>query len=318
MILLKPTAAQSLRTSTLSPYAGEPIVNWESYADIWPQACSSDGGDQSSGEGNSSPPSYIYITLGKVRPVFPSLTIEKEFYQVAPPGSPIPPSDELLFQVLSQAENLYLAREMCWVFTIAKVDSYIIKPTSEEQVLTLVAAIRPGTDLLQVPLSTVVGARGPVAPSGACNGLEVPIVPASNLFFSTLKEYIQAIIEALNETSTPQLESDVSEVIGDLWQTAINPGDTEGYRALNFVLTKYLGAYTDAYSNMYPADGDPVYDFVGVESQPALLQGDQQIYNVIFTYQGQTNGRIKRSFCQVDVTTQFPFLFQAMAQYISA
>lgn len=311
MTLLKLTAERSLMTPSLSPYAGEPIVNWDSYADIWPQACAScDGAAESSGEGNSSPPTYIYSTIAKVRPVFPSLTIEKEFYQVAPPDSEVP-FDELLFQVLSRVENLYLAREMCWVFTIAAVDSYIIKPISDDQVLALVAASKPNSS----NLSTLVGLRGPVAPSAACNGLELPIVPASNFFFRTFGRYIQAITEAIGDSAT---EENVLNLVGDLWEAAINPGDTEAYRAINFVLAEYLGAYTDAYALVNPSNSEDAYEFTGLESQPAILQGDRQIYEVIFTYQRKRDARIKRRNCEVDLTTKFPYLAMGMGNYIAS
>ncbi|NET46283.1 hypothetical protein [Okeania sp. SIO2B3] len=331
MTLLKPTAAQSLRIPTLSSYGGEPIINWESYADILPQACSCDGGgEESYNEGDSAPPSYIYSTLGKVRPVFPSLTIEKEFYQVAPPNSVYPPTPELLFQVLSQVENLYLAREMCWVFTIAKVDSYIIKAISDEEVLALVEASKPfPKNPSKESLSTVVGPQGPVPPSGACNGLELPIVLASDFFFLSLNQYVQEIEEQIGDEP---VELNVKLTIGILWEAAINPGNTDSYRALNFVLTKYLGLYSDAYRLLYPpappapSDSSPPsppspppvpYSFVGVTSQPALLQGDQKIYDVIFSYQAQTNGMIKKRYCQVNITTEFPYLFQGMGEYIT-
>lgn len=315
MTLLKLTAERSLRTPTLSPYAGEPIVNWESYADIWPQACAScDAAAESSGEGNSSPPTYIYSTLAKVRPVFPSLTIEKEFYQVAPPDSGLP-FDELFFQVLSKIENLYLAREMCWVLRIAAVDSYIIKPVSDEQVLYLVAASRPVENSFNEPLSTLVGPRGSVAPSAACNGLELPIVPASHFFFRTIGEYIKAITEAIGDSAT---EGNVLDLAGNLWEALINPGDTEAYRAINFVLTQYLGAYKDAYDLLYPSNSEDAYEFTGIESQPAILQGDRQIYDVIFTYQRTRDGQIKRRNCEVDLTTEFPYLAMYMANYIAS
>ena len=313
MTLLKPTAVQSLRIPTLNSYGGEPIINWESYTDIWPQACSCDGGgEESYSESDSTAPSYIYSTLGKVRPVFPSLTIEKEFYQVAPPNSVYPPTPELLFQVLSQVENLYLAREMCWVFTIATIDSYIIKPSSDEEVLALVQASQPFPENpLNESISTVIGRQGPVAPFGACNGLELPIVLASQFLFLPYIQYLQKIEDKIG------IGNHVVDTVGYLWETAINPGNTDSYRALNFLLTRSLDLYSDAYKLLYPTNPDtPAHTFVGVTSQPALLQGDHKIYDVIFSYQQTTNGIIKREYYQVDVTTEFPYLVQPKAEYL--
>ncbi|NER34100.1 MAG: hypothetical protein F6J93_08665 [Oscillatoria sp. SIO1A7] len=313
MTLLKLTAAQSLRTPTVNPYAGEPIANWESYANISPQA--SNGGDQASGEDNSNPPTYIYSSFGVVRPVFPSLSIEKEFYQIAPPDSPTPPSKELLFEVVSQTENLYLARQLCWVLTIAQIDSYILEPTSEAQLLYLIAAIRQVQNPLNQPVITAIGSLGKMAPSGACNGLELPIVSASKLSYVSPNQFIRAIVEELDSSS----EENALTVVGKLWSLAINPGNTEKYRALNFVLTDYLDVYLESYKLLYPTNtSDPTYELTGIRTTPALLQGNQKIYNVIFSYQPTSTGVSKEKYCQVDVTTEFPYIVMPFADYIAS
>jgi len=319
--LLKPTAVQSLRTPTLSSYAGEPMVNWESYTNILPQACSCDGENQSSGEGDSSPPTYIYTSnLGQIRPVFPSLTIEKEFYQVAPPG--IPFSDELLYYVLSQAENLYLAREMCWVYSIGNTETYIIKPVSDEQVLALVAASKPVPQdkPLASSLIKIIGMGRSVATLAACGGRELPIVSLSKLFWSNYQEFFDEVRNYfLRFTTVPgYFDSQILQVINQLWQAGLNPGNADNYRAINFVLTRYLGVYQNAHSILFPLSSElePQYTLVAVEAKPSILQGDGKIYDVIFTYQPINSGQTKMWYCQVDLKTEFPYLVMPMGEYL--
>jgi hypothetical protein len=73
----------------------------------------------------AAPFSYVY-TLGRVTPRFPSLGIEKEFVQAAGRANTNGLTDrQVLFTVLSLPANRYLARQMCWVFTIEGLETYI-------------------------------------------------------------------------------------------------------------------------------------------------------------------------------------------------
>src|SRR5262249_38673238 len=73
--------------------------------------------------------SYIYA-LGRVEARFPSIAVEKEYYQVRARLSKETTSrkidEQLLHTVLK--DNRYLVRQMCWVLTIERVDHYILLP----------------------------------------------------------------------------------------------------------------------------------------------------------------------------------------------
>src|SRR5690349_17130484 len=81
---------------------------------ITPQHCACGG---KGGEGctcNSGPQGYVYA-IGSIHARFPSQSVEQEFIQVWSPTrylGPIP--ERVIYEVLSQGRNLYLAREMCW------------------------------------------------------------------------------------------------------------------------------------------------------------------------------------------------------------
>src|SRR6516164_954439 len=63
-------------------------------------------------------PSYIYA-LGRVEPRFPSLAVEREFAQATGRAETTGLSDRAaLHAVLTERPNRYLARQLCWVFTI--------------------------------------------------------------------------------------------------------------------------------------------------------------------------------------------------------
>jgi len=63
-------------------------------------------------------PSYVYA-IGRIEPRFPLPSLEKEFAQAAGRAETARLTDRQAFQsVLSQRQNRYLARQLCWVMTI--------------------------------------------------------------------------------------------------------------------------------------------------------------------------------------------------------
>jgi hypothetical protein len=91
--------------------------------DLWKSASMNVGG--------SAAPSFIYA-LGRIEPRFPSLGVEKEFAQVSGRAETARLSDRQAFhQVLTQLENRYLVRQLCWVMTIAGLDTYLLVPRDQ-------------------------------------------------------------------------------------------------------------------------------------------------------------------------------------------
>src|SRR4051794_5173436 len=74
-------------------------------------------------------PSFVYA-LGQIEPRFPSLSVEKEFAQViGRAGTDGLTDHEPLQPVLSDRPNRYLARQLCWVFTIEGLKTCLLTPS---------------------------------------------------------------------------------------------------------------------------------------------------------------------------------------------
>jgi hypothetical protein len=132
-------------------------------------------------------PGYVYA-LGRVEPRCPRLAVEKEFAQVTGRTETAGLTDrQALHAVLGQRQNRYLARQLCWVFTIEGLETYILQPRDPADLDLLVDAVRPTPSPLDVDV--IIGVRGPIAPPELCNGLMVPIV----------------VSEALTSTAPPAL-----------------------------------------------------------------------------------------------------------------
>jgi hypothetical protein len=71
--------------------------------------------------------SYVYA-IGRVEPRFPSVAVEKEFTQATGRAETTGLSDRAALQkVLTERANRYLARQLCWVFTVEGLETYLLR-----------------------------------------------------------------------------------------------------------------------------------------------------------------------------------------------
>ena len=314
----RPNAPQSLRPA-VSGIIGEAAADRFSLADIsptmaiTPQACSCEG-QKPCTCGKGSPQSYIYA-IGGIRAVFPSLSVEKEFYQAVDQIDSIkPPSKTLIFDTLSRAENLYIAREMCWVLqgvVAGSTDYFIVKPRSYNELTGLIESIAPRPPD-EIDFDLVVGLRGPLASPEMCNGLRLPIVVCTEAFDFTNQEIIKAITSSIAGGTTDK----ATDIFWSIIKLTNNTGDTDEYRAINFLATRYLGLYRTTYLLKYPTlINQESFSLLRVVAQPASVQGTRKILDVILTYHGATSNVALQWYCSVDVTSLFPSLVTPMTRY---
>src|SRR5262249_17811088 len=122
---------------------------------------------------NGAPSSYVYA-IGKIEPRFPRPSVEKEFAQATGRAETAGLTDHQATQkVLSERQNRYLARQICWVMTIEGLETYILQPRDPADFELLIGAMRPSPSPLD--MDVVVGIRGAIAPPDMCNGLMIPI-----------------------------------------------------------------------------------------------------------------------------------------------
>ena len=157
-------------TTPSSERQGQSVVTME--AGVTPTGCgASRGGPVDNGMGRSMlqtpgapTPSYVYA-LGRVEPRFPRLGVEKEFAQATGRATTAGLTDrEALYAVLSKPENRYLSRQLCWVFTIEGLETYILHPTCFGDFNLLVEAVRPGPRPTDVDV--VIGVQGAFGAAG--------------------------------------------------------------------------------------------------------------------------------------------------------
>lgn len=263
--------------------------------------------------GDTSAMKKFVYAVGSIQAQFPSLSVEKEFYQAADiTDLTSSPSQQLLYTILSRVENQYIAREMCWVFQVGSVALYIIKPSSEQELSSLIRAIAPRP---QIDMDVVIGSVGPVSRPEECNGLELPTILLNRAFDFTFYQMVNDIVK---EIGIPASQAEV--LFSHMLELSNNTGSSDRDRAVNYVTLEYMENYRIAAKMMYqgasqsPPDKEG-FSLSGIRVAPSDITGNQKIMDVIFSYSGNSTTARQDWFCKVDVTGIYPFLIHGMVKY---
>jgi hypothetical protein len=251
-----------------------------------------------------SEPVYVYA-VGQVQMRFPSVSLEREFAQTIGRADTAGLSDQqAVHNVLQDRHNRYLARKLCWLFTIEGLETYLLVPRDPLDFELLIEAVRPMPRRTDVDV--VIGVRGPLAPASMCNGLVLPVVMIDQLYsFDT--DTLLAAIPRPDGVSAEEFQPRAAELYNRLVQLADNLGASDEHRALNYLATRY----PDVYARTSQAFEDN-YTLAQVEVHPSRLAGARKIVTVVFSYtpRGPGGGGFysDQYFVRVDVTEEFLFL----------
>lgn len=252
---------------------------------------------------------YPYVhAIGRVEPRFPTLSVEKEFAQATGRAETVGLTDrQALHKVLTQRENRYLARQLCYVLAIEGLDTYIVQPRDPVDLELLVEAIRSAPSPMDVDV--VIGTRGPLAPPEMCNGLMVPIVVFNQIYSFDHDSLIKSIPRP-KQLSAKQFEPVATELFRRIIQITDNAGATDEHRALNYLAVRYPAIYELA-AERYVED----FSLTGVDVRPSSLTTVRRMVDVIFSYTNRNTDFTDQFFVRVDVTEEFPFLVTKVSSY---
>jgi hypothetical protein len=253
-------------------------------------------------------PALFVYALGRVEARFPRLGIEKEFAQAAGRLDTKGKTDREMFHVvISQRDNRYLVRQLCWVLTIQGLDTYLLKPRDAADFDLLVNAIRPRPSSMDIDV--IVGLRGPIATPDVCNGLMIPIV-AFDQIYSFDRAALFGSIPKPEKVSEKDFSATSSELFDRIMQLTDNAGATDDHRALNYLVLRYPAIYTTL-ADAFARDAS----LTGVEARPSRLSSTRKIVDVIFSFTNRNNEFTEKFFVRVDATEEFPFLVTKMSPY---
>lgn len=264
--------------------------------------CPSCGGALDGGGAN-----YIYA-LGRTEPRFPTLALEKEFAQATGRSQLAGLSDsEALREVLTQRANRYLLRQICWVFRIEGLETYILQPRDpiDYELLSETLRAPPRRDDIDV----VIGTLGPIAPPELCNGLAIPVVSFDQIYSFDTETLIRSIPRP-DDIEADRFEPVAHDVFNRLSQLADNTGQQDEHRVLNYLAVRYQELYARTAERHAANDA-----LTAVEVRPSRLSTTRRIYDVIFSYGNRNTDVITKFFARVDATEQFPFLVTKLCPY---
>jgi hypothetical protein len=251
--------------------------------------------------------SYVYA-IGRVEARFPNLAAEKEFAQATGRTETAGKTDQQAFHaVLSQRENRYLVRQLCWVLTIQGLETYLLQPRDPADIDMLVDAIRPAP--APNDIDVVIGLRGPIAPPEMCNGLMVPIVVFDQIYSFGRDALIKAIPKP-EKMADKQFGPAAEELFDRIMQMTDNAGATDEHRVLNYLAMRYPAIYAKAAEKF----GDE-NSLTGIEVIQSSLSSTRKILKVVFSYTNRNTDFTEKFFVRVDATEEFPFLVTKMSPY---
>ncbi len=262
------------------------------------------------GPAPDAPPTFVYA-LGQIDARPPSLSVEKELAQASGNADYGGLTDrQALKAVISAPENRYLARSMCWVMEIERLETYILVPRDPVDLALFIEAYRdePRRDDLDV----VIGVRGPIAPPEMCNGLALPVVVVEQLYSFDRDLLIEAIPkpDSVPAKDLPKFRKAAGGLFDQLTQLADNAGAIDEHRALNYLTVRYPLIYAVAAEQM-----NRNFSFTGVEVLRSPLTGARSIVDVVFSYRHRETDVVEKQFVRVDVSEPYPFLVSKMAPF---
>jgi hypothetical protein len=255
----------------------------------------------------SAIPGYVYA-IGQIELRFPTLSAEKEFMQATGRAETAGLTDrQALHAILSERQNRYLARQLCWVLTIEGLETYILTPRDPADFDMLVEAVRPAPRPADVDV--VIGVRGPIAPPEVCNGLMIPIVLFDHIYSFDTATLIKSIPRP-EQLTAKQFEPAAEELFYRIMQVADNAGATDEHRALNYLAVRYPGIYANTTERFAQNSS-----LTAVDVRPSRLSNTRRIVSVVFSYTNRQSDVIEKYFVRVDVTEEFPFLVTKLSPY---
>jgi PatG C-terminal len=282
--------------------AARPAVN-----SLSPQPCPACGPAPATNGGITSNPSYVYA-IGRIEPRFPRLSVEKELAQVTGRTDTAGLSDrQALQRVLSERQNRYLVRQLCWVLSVEGLETYLLYPRDSSDLDLLIEAVRatPGP----MDIDVVIGIRGPIAQPELCNGLIVPIVVFDQIYSFDRQALIKGIPRP-EKVPAKDFTAIAEELFDRIMQLTDNAGGSDEHRALNYLAVRYPAIYANAAEAFGRNES-----LTAVETRLSPLSGTRKIVEVIFAYTNRNTDVTEKYFVRVDVTEEFPFLVTKMLPY---
>jgi len=245
------------------------------------------------------------FAIGSIDARFSSLSLEQEYNQVISIENTNGQTDnQLLHRTLKG--NRYIAREMCWIYSIEGIDSYILVPKDPLDIDILVESLNQKTE--GEDTSVLIGEMGPIATADMCNGLSLPIVFFDKIYTFSQEQLIDAIPK--NDVKDKEFNVSATELFNRIKQISDNIGLSDEHRALNYLSVRSPQIY--ALVHKMHADGHSLSKIYVI---PSRLFGTNKLLDVVFEFTDRKTGVRQQYYIRVDVTSKYPFVQNPLTQF---
>ena len=271
-------------------------------------SCGAPNGGCTCSKAGSSPQRFVYV-LGSLDIRFPDQSIADELQAVANQkrlklGSTLPL--RLWYsKVLEGQEGRYVARLVSWILKVEGYPAYYLTLPDMADLDTLIKCLGQPED----DLDLVVGYSS-LVPTELCPGVSAPTL-AVNRVSSFDKGMLKGWLKAKTKATGPETTSgDAERLFQILVQSADNFGDTDQWRALNFLAVRYKPLY-ERYAEM--VENGYVLDSVKVSN--SRLWREKQVVDPVFTFIDTKTGVARKYFVRLDVSYLFPLVATHITEY---
>jgi hypothetical protein len=214
---------------------------------------------------------------------------------------------ETLQVVLSEPDNRYLARLVCWVFTIGGDPAFILSPRDSSDLNSLLDAFKRGPD--PTDFNLLIGVRGPTSPPEMCNGLVLPMVTVDQLYSFPLGALLSEI-EMPEGANAKTFTASAEELFWRIQRLTENRGADDNHRALNYLAVRVDSIYT-LFANKQTENSS--LSALNVRSR--VTAGGRKLVDVVLTFRNRQSGLTEKYYARVDVSELFPFLVNTISPY---
>lgn len=215
--------------------------------------------------------------------------------------------DQVLFELLSERGNRYIARQLCYFLSIEKMSTYIVQARYAEDIDALIAALEPRDP--PEDIDVVVGVLGPLATPEMCGGQVLPIVVFDRIYSFSRLDLLSALATPPQATDDAFLQAN-NELLDRVMQIADNAGALDEHRALNFLV---LGR-SELYRKVFDCQ-QANRILTAIETRPSRIGAGRRVIDVILVFTDRNNEFVEKWFMRVDVTEEFPFVVTKMSRY---
>jgi PatG C-terminal/Subtilase family len=274
--------------------------------------CGAPGGVCSCGDNPAAQPRFIYA-LGTVDIDFPDQSISEELQSVARTHrivqGPNEPLRDWCFRVLTNPDARYVARKVCWTLRVEHQPAYHLSLVDLFDLPDLISCLAHPED----DLTLIVGSSS-LVPVEACPGVSAPVLVVDQLSVfkkNNLSAWIKPSgLKPLSKAKTKLPHLTATALFDRLVQGADNLGDTDDWRALNYLAVNYQPIY-----EQYALLRTEGWTLESIKVMKSRLSRERRIVDPVFSFRQIDTGAVHKYFVRVDVTHLFPMIANQLADY---